>query len=91
MAPWGLCKDEFTDTAHWPHQLYVREARRMVGEYVMSQRDIQTELTKPDVIGMGSYNSDSHNVQRIVNADGVRRERRRHAGAGDAVPDPVSA
>jgi hypothetical protein len=70
MAPWGLCKDEFTDTGHWPHQLYVREARRMVGEYVMSQRDIQTTITKPDVIGMGSYNSDSHNVQRIVNEQG---------------------
>jgi hypothetical protein len=70
MAPWGLCKDEFTDTGHLPHQLYVREARRMVGEYVMSQKDIQTTLTKPDVIGMGSYNSDSHNVQRIVNDEG---------------------
>jgi ribulose 1,5-bisphosphate synthetase/thiazole synthase len=70
MAPWGLCKDEFTDTGHWPHQLYVREARRMIGEYVMSQRDIQTHIGKPDPIGMGSYNSDSHNVQRIVNAAG---------------------
>ncbi len=70
MAPWGLCKDEFVDTGHWPHQLYVREARRMVGEYVVSQKDIQTDLGKPDAIGMGSYNSDSHNVQRIVNADG---------------------
>jgi hypothetical protein len=70
MAPWGLCKDEFTDTGHWPHQLYVREARRMVGQYVMSQKDIQTDVTKPDVIGMGSYNSDSHNVQRIVNDEG---------------------
>jgi hypothetical protein len=48
----------------------VREARRMVGEYVMSQKDIQTELAKPDAIGMGSYNSDSHNVQRIVNDEG---------------------
>ena len=70
MATWGLCKDEFTDTAHWPHQLYVRESRRMVGEYVVSQKDIQTDLTKPDPIGMGSYNSDSHNIQRIVNAEG---------------------
>ena len=70
MAPWGLCKDEFVDTGHWPHQLYVREARRLVGEFVVSQKDIQTELTKPDAIGMGSYNSDSHNIQRIVNAEG---------------------
>jgi hypothetical protein len=67
---WGLAKDEFIDTDHWPHQLYVREARRMVGEYVMSQKDIQTDRIKPDVIGMGSYNSDSHNIQRIANADG---------------------
>ena len=70
MAPWGLCSDEFVYNGYWPHQLYVRESRRMVGEYVMSQRDIQTELTKPDVIGMGSYNSDSHNVQRIANDSG---------------------
>ena len=70
MATWGLCRDEFTDSGHWPHQLYVREARRMIGEYVMSQQDIQTNLAKPDPIGMGSYNSDSHNVQRIVNAEG---------------------
>jgi len=43
----------------------------MVGEYVMSQKDIQTDLTKPDVIGMGSYNSDSHNIQRLATADGA--------------------
>jgi len=67
---WGLAKDEFTDSDNWPHQLYIREARRMTGEYVMIQKDLQTELTKPDPIGMGSYNSDSHNVQRIVTKDG---------------------
>lgn len=72
---WGLAKDEFIETDHWPHQLYIREARRMVSDFVMSQKDIQTDLTKPHPIGMGSYNSDSHNIQRIVNADGfVRNE-----------------
>ena len=74
MKEWGLCRDEFTDTDHWPYQLYVREARRMVGEYVMSQKDIQTELSKPDAIGMGSYNSDSHNVQRRPTEDGTAVE-----------------
>ncbi len=67
---WGLAKDEFVDTNNWPNQLYIREARRMVGEYVMIQKDLQTDLSKPDPIGMGSYNSDSHNIQRIVTPDG---------------------
>jgi hypothetical protein len=75
MNRWGLCKDEFTDNDHWPTQLYIRESRRMVGEYVMVQQDLQTDLTKPDSIGMGSYNSDSHNVERIVDPAGfVRNE-----------------
>jgi FAD dependent oxidoreductase len=67
---WGLAKDEFTDTGNWPFQLYVRESRRMVGEYVMVQRDLETEVTKPDAIGMGSYNTDSHNIQRYVDEKG---------------------
>jgi hypothetical protein len=70
VRQYGLAKDEFTDTGHWPNQLYIREARRMVGGFVATQKDLQTERTKPDAIGMGSYNSDSHNVQRFVNDKG---------------------
>ena len=70
MLEWGLAADEFKDTGNWPFQLYVRESRRMVGEYVMVQRDLETELTKPDTIGMGSYNTDSHNVQRYMDDKG---------------------
>jgi FAD dependent oxidoreductase len=68
---WGLPKDEFADTDHWPNQLYIREGRRMVGEYVMRQSDLQTKRTKTDSIGMGSYNSDSHNIQRVAMPDGT--------------------
>ena len=67
---YGLARDEFVAEHGWPWQLYVREGRRMLGEYVMTQKDIQTSLTKPDSIGMGSYQSDSHHVRRIAMPDG---------------------
>jgi hypothetical protein len=70
MRSYGLAKDEFVSNGNWPDQLYIREARRMVGPFVATQKDLQTERTKSDVIGMGSYNSDSHNVQRFVNDRG---------------------
>jgi Pyruvate/2-oxoglutarate dehydrogenase complex, dihydrolipoamide dehydrogenase (E3) component, and related enzymes len=70
MARWGLAGDEFTDNGNWPHQLYVREARRMVGQYVMTEHDTFSERPVSDPVGMGSYTLDSHNVQRYVKDDG---------------------
>ncbi len=60
----GLCKDEFVDNDHWPHQLYIRVARRMNGEYFMTQHDLEEDTVKYDAIGMGSYNIDVRHVQR---------------------------
>jgi hypothetical protein len=63
---WGLAKDEFTDNDHWPHQLYIREARRMIGEFVMTELHVRRQKPIPDPVGIGSYNMDSHNTQRYV-------------------------
>lgn len=68
MTPWGLAADEFTDTGGWPHQLYVRDARRMLGEYVLTQHDLDAGRDHYDTIGMGSYNIDIREVQRVTMA-----------------------
>jgi len=70
MSTWGLAQDEFTDNRHWPHQIYVREARRMIGRYVMTEQDALGRREVPQPVGMGSYTMDSHNVQRYVKPDG---------------------
>ncbi|MEN3943638.1 FAD-dependent oxidoreductase [Prosthecobacter sp. SYSU 5D2] len=71
---WGLCKDEFADNNHWPYALYIREGRRMIGEYVMIQGDLQNDIFKDDSIAMGSFLIDCHIVQRIVAEDGTVRD-----------------
>lgn len=71
LKTWGLPKDEFTDNGNWSHQLYIREARRMVGAFVMTENELRKKKPTPDSIGMGSYTIDSHNAQRYITPDGT--------------------
>jgi hypothetical protein len=71
MRQWGLSKDEFTDNGHWPHQIYVREARRMIGRDVMTEHETLNLRQVVEPVGMGSYTLDSHNVQRYVTPEGT--------------------
>jgi hypothetical protein len=70
MNSWGLAPDEFTDNGGWPHQLYVREARRMIGRHVMIESDCFGQTPVNDSVGLASYALDSHITQRYVNSDG---------------------
>jgi hypothetical protein len=73
-SAWGLPKDEFTDNGHWPHQLYVREARRMVSDFVMTEHHCRRKQPVPESIGLAAYTMDSHNVQRHVKNGMVKNE-----------------
>lgn len=70
VSKWGTCKDEYERGDGWQEQLYVREARRMVSDYVMTQRNCEGYVTAEDPVGMGAYGMDSHMVQRYVDANG---------------------
>lgn len=70
MNTWGLPKDEFKDNGNWSHQIYVREARRMMGAFVMTENELTKVKPTPDSVGMGSYMIDSHNTQRYVTPEG---------------------
>jgi hypothetical protein len=74
IQQFGLCSDEFLDTGGWPNQLYVREARRMVADYVMTEHNCRGEQVAADSIGLAAYNMDSHNCQRIVKNGRVENE-----------------
>jgi hypothetical protein len=87
LDTWGLAKDEFTDNGNWPWQIYVREARRMVSDFVMTENEILSKKLVAHPIGMGSYTLDSHNVQRYVTRDGyVQNE----GDIGVQTPKPYS-
>ena len=84
----GLAKDEFLDNGNWPRQLYIREARRMISDYVMSEKNCRRVEVIEDSVGMGAYNMDSHHIQRFVTKEGfVRNEGDIQVGSK---PYPVS-
>jgi hypothetical protein len=83
MRQWGLCQDEFVDTGGWPHQMYVREARRMVSDYVMREKHCRRVEVAPDPVGLAAYNMDSHNCRRLVGNGRVENE-------GDVQVAPMS-
>jgi hypothetical protein len=74
MQQWGPCKDEFPETGGWPNQLYVREARRLISDYVMTEKNCRALETITDSVGLAAYNMDSHNCQRIVKNGRVENE-----------------
>ena len=91
VARWGMCRDEFTEGNGWQDQLYVREARRMVSDYVMTEHHCQGDDVAEDPIGLGAYGMDSHNTQRYVNAEGeVRNEGDVEVGRILALSDQLS-
>lgn len=89
MGRWGLCKDEFTVNKGWPREMYVREARRMRSDFVMAEPHVRGSKPTPRPIGMGSYQMDSHNVQRVVDPRGFARNEG-NIEIGVATPYPIA-
>lgn len=89
MKRFGLPKDEFVDTGGWPHQIYVREARRMIGSLVLTEHHTFGREVAPNSIGLGSYGTDVHEIRRIVKDGVVIREGKVAGGRGGAGPYPI--
>jgi hypothetical protein len=88
MQTWGPAKGEFMDTQGWPHQLYVREARRLVSDYVMTEHNCRGEVKAEDSIGLAAYTMDSHNCRRIVRNGHAENEG--DVQVGGFPPHPIS-
>lgn len=88
VRTWGLPKDEFRETGGWPHQLYIREARRMIGDYVMTEHNCVGRVTAADPVGLAAYTMDSHNCRRIVMGGRVKNEG--NVEVGGFTPYPIS-
>lgn len=88
MLKWGYPKDEYPDNGHWSPQMYVREARRMVGEYTMTQANCEGNQAVTDGIGLAAYTMDSHNCQRMVFNGMVKNEG--DVQVGGFPPYPIS-
>jgi len=89
MKQFGLPCDEFTDNGGWPHQLYIREARRMVSDFVMTEHHTFGRKVATESVGLGSYGTDTHEIRRIVKDDVVAREGKTAIGRDGAPPYPV--
>lgn len=92
VAQWGLPKDEYTECGHWSPQLYIRECRRLVGEYVATQADCDNKVIAPNGIAMAAYTMDSHNCQRIVVEKGGKKMVKNEGNAEihGGLPYPIS-
>jgi hypothetical protein len=89
MKRFGLPKDEFTDNGGWPHQIYVREARRMVSDLVLTEHHTFGREIAPKSVGLGSYGTDVHEIRRIVKDGVVTREGKIASGRDGAPPYAV--
>ncbi|MFZ2640447.1 MAG: FAD-dependent oxidoreductase [Verrucomicrobiia bacterium] len=89
MKRFGLPKDEFTDNGGWPHQIYIREARRMISDLVMTEHHTFGRQVAPNSVGLGSYGTDTHEIRRIVKDGVVTREGKTATGRDNAPPYPI--